>query len=74
MEQRRDQFYQLLDQYISTITESKRQKYVITQATYDSIISALSLPKGTKCPQGSYFKFWCNSNFQTQTIGKYKIV
>jgi len=63
-------FYQLLDDHIATISECRRNKFVISEEVYNAALDALSLSKGSKCPRGSGFKFWSNKHFTTQTIGK----
>ena len=59
MEQK-NQFYNLLDDHISKLNKNKKSKFVIDQETYDKVLSALLLPKGSKCPDGASFKFWSN--------------
>ena len=50
-------FYKLLDDHISKLNKNKKSKFVIDQETYDKVLSALLLPKGSQCPDGASFKF-----------------
>ena len=49
MEQK-NEFYKLLDDHISKLNNNKKSKFVIDQ---DKVLSALLLPKGSKCPDGA---------------------
>ena len=73
MEQK-NQFYKLLDDQISKLNKNKKSKFVIDQETYDKVLSALLLPKGSKCPDGASFKFWSNQHFKTEQIGENQLV
>ena len=73
MEQK-NQFYNLLDDHISKLNKNKKSKFVIDQETYDKVLSALLLPKGSKCPDGASFKFWSNQHFKTEQIGENQLV
>ena len=53
MEQK-NQFYKLLDDHISKLNKNKKSKFVIDQETYDKVLSALLLPKGSKCPDSNF--------------------
>ena len=46
--EKKNQFYKLLDNHISKLNKKKIK--VIDQETYDKVLTALLLPKGSKCP------------------------
>ena len=73
MEQK-NQFYKLLDDHISKLNKNKKSKFVIDQETYDKVLSALLLPKGSKSQDGARFKFWSNQHFRIEQIGENELV
>uniref|UniRef100_A0A673CDC6 Gypsy retrotransposon integrase-like protein 1 n=1 Tax=Sphaeramia orbicularis TaxID=375764 RepID=A0A673CDC6_9TELE len=68
MEQRTT-FEQLLENHISSLCPSRKDKFLLSEDQYQKIIAALTLEKGQKCADGAKFKHWSHSNFETQIIG-----
>ena len=63
-------FYELLDNHISSLSDKKREKYLITQQLYDQILDVVNQSEGHKCEYGAKFsgKYWCKTNFKSENI------
>jgi hypothetical protein len=53
----KETFNKLLEEYNNQLPENKKEYFVITEEKYHRIVSALSLAKGSKCLEGTKFKF-----------------
>ena len=66
----KDQFYELLDNSISTL-DNKKIPHHSGCLQQDLGFSSV---KGTACSEGAGFKFWCNKHFKIEATGTNQIL